>query len=239
MAPNQCRRRTVDSHSPLAPPETRGRRVAPDRTRFAGKHLGVTAIRVSAGSFWSLTNLRRNSCRDAVGWSDPIVRILSVRIVRLLGVSRFRPPRRSPGLEPLSMFHPPGPRPGPQPKPLSLSPRRERLCPGAASMPQQHPDARRSLATRSTRCRVSVPGFIRGQKAAGRNQAGAADALVIRLGRPARLDPSRSPTVESALQSTHFQPLDFTANSTSRSIANNTLLPLLPIHNSIATRPHH
>lgn len=83
-----------------------GRLVRDDRVRFWGKHFGATAIRVSAGSFGSLTSVRRNARRDAVGWSNPIDRILSVRIVRLFGVFRFRPPRRSPGLEPLSMFLP-------------------------------------------------------------------------------------------------------------------------------------
>ena len=86
------------------PANARGRSLRDDRTRFPGKHLGATAIRVSAGSFWSLTSARSNSLREAVGCSDPIDRIRSARIVRLFGVSRFRPPRRSPGLEPLNMF---------------------------------------------------------------------------------------------------------------------------------------
>jgi len=90
------------------PPNARGRPVRSDRVRFGGKHCGATAIRVSAGSFRSLTSLTRNARCDAAGWSNPIDRILSLRIVRLFGVSRFRPPRRSPGLEPRSMFHSPG-----------------------------------------------------------------------------------------------------------------------------------
>ena len=89
------------------PANARGRPVRNDRVRFGGKHCGATAIRVSAGSFRSLTSLTRNARCDAAGWSNPIERILSLRIVRLFGVSRFRPPRRSPGLEPRSMFHSP------------------------------------------------------------------------------------------------------------------------------------
>src|SRR5205085_2819467 len=80
------------------------RRVGSDRVRFGGKHLGAIAIRVSAGSFRSLASLRINARREAAGWSNPIARILSRRIVRLFDVPRFRPPRRSPGLEPRSMF---------------------------------------------------------------------------------------------------------------------------------------
>ena len=79
------------------------------QSRMAGTTAGVaTAIRVSAGSFRSLTSLKRNARCDAAGWSNPIERILSLKIVRLFGVPRFRPPRRSPGLEPRSMFHSPG-----------------------------------------------------------------------------------------------------------------------------------
>ena len=81
------------------PANARGRAVRTDRLRFGGKHCGATAIRVSAGSFRSLTSLERNARCDAAGWSNPIERIRSLRIVRLFGVSRFRPPRRSPGQE--------------------------------------------------------------------------------------------------------------------------------------------
>ena len=52
--------------------------------------------------------LRARRRRETPGWSNPIARILSLRIVRLFGVPRSRPPRRSPGLEPRSMFHSPG-----------------------------------------------------------------------------------------------------------------------------------
>jgi hypothetical protein len=89
----------------VPPANARGRPVRDDRVRFGGKQFGATAIRVSAGSFRSLTSLRRNARCDAAGRSNPIDRILSLRIVRLFGVPRFRPPRRSPGLEPRSMFH--------------------------------------------------------------------------------------------------------------------------------------
>ena len=65
------------------PPNARGRPVRSDRVRFGGKHCGATAIRVSAGSFRSLTSLTRNARCDAAGWSNPIERILSRRIVRL------------------------------------------------------------------------------------------------------------------------------------------------------------
>jgi hypothetical protein len=82
--------------------------VRDDRLRFGGKDCGATAIRVSAGSSRSLTSLERNARCDAAGWSKPIDRIRSLRIVRLFGVPRVRPPRRSPGLEPRSMFHSPG-----------------------------------------------------------------------------------------------------------------------------------
>jgi hypothetical protein len=87
----------------------KARSVRNDRLRFGGKDFGATAIRISAGSFRSLTSLRRSACCDAAGWSNPIERILSVRVVRRFGVFRFRPPRRSPGLEPRSMSHSPGP----------------------------------------------------------------------------------------------------------------------------------
>ena len=90
------------------PANPRGRPVRNDPLRFGGKHCGATAIRVSAGSFRSLTSLRRNARCDAAGWSNPIERILSLRIVRLFGVPRFRPPRRSRGLGPRSIFHSPG-----------------------------------------------------------------------------------------------------------------------------------
>src|SRR5277367_1564240 len=143
------------------PAETRSRRVAPDCVRFAGKHFGATAIRVSAGNFRSLTSLRRNPRHDTVGWSDPIVRILSVRIVRLFGVSRFRPPRRSPGLEPLSIFHSPRPGPRPQGKLQIYRLARNFLCPARHLCPRPHSEARRSSATRSTRCLC----FGRGRKA--------------------------------------------------------------------------
>jgi hypothetical protein len=92
----------------VLPTNARGRPVRDGRVRFGGKHCGATAIRVSAGSFRSLTSLRRNARCAAAGWSNPIDRILSRRIVRRFGVPRFRPPRRSPGLEPRSMFHSPG-----------------------------------------------------------------------------------------------------------------------------------
>jgi hypothetical protein len=92
----------------MASAGARGRPLRCERVRFGGKHLGATATRISAGSFSSLTNARRKSRRGAVGCSNPIVRILLVRTVRRFGVSRCRPPRRSPGLEPLNIVHPPG-----------------------------------------------------------------------------------------------------------------------------------
>jgi hypothetical protein len=69
------------------PANARGRPVRSDRVRFGGKHCGATAIRVSAGSFRSLTSLTRNARCDAAGWSNPIERIRSLRIVRLFGLA--------------------------------------------------------------------------------------------------------------------------------------------------------
>ena len=91
----------------VLPTNACGRPVRDGRVRFGGKHCGATAIRVSAGNFRSLTSLRRNARCAAAGWSNPSARILSRRIVRRFGVPCFRPPRRSPGLEPRSMFHSP------------------------------------------------------------------------------------------------------------------------------------
>jgi hypothetical protein len=53
------------------------------------------AIRVAAGSAWSLTRIKRISRLDAIGLLDAVANILSVNIVLLLGVARWRPPRRS------------------------------------------------------------------------------------------------------------------------------------------------
>src|SRR5260370_26928648 len=91
------------------PANARGRPVRSDRVRLGGKHCGATAIRVSAGSFRALTSLTRNARCDAAGWANPIERILSLKIGRLFGVSRFRPPRRSPSLEPPNLVHSPHP----------------------------------------------------------------------------------------------------------------------------------
>ena len=66
----------------VLPANARGRPVRDDRLRFGGKDCGATAIRVSAGSLRSLTSLEKNARCDAAGWSDPIARILSLRIVR-------------------------------------------------------------------------------------------------------------------------------------------------------------
>ena len=94
------------SCAPVAPmpAAARPRRDRDDGVRFGGKHFGTTAIRVSAGSSRSLTSLCRNARGDAVGWPNPVDRIRSVKIVRRFGVPRSRPPRRSPGSEPLGMF---------------------------------------------------------------------------------------------------------------------------------------
>src|SRR5271169_5793223 len=74
-----------------------------DRDARAGRDFRATAIRMSAGSAWSLTRIAKSSCRAALGCSEAAAKILSVRIVLLLRVVRRRPPRRSPGFEPLGM----------------------------------------------------------------------------------------------------------------------------------------
>ena len=62
------------------------------------------ATREDAGSVLSLTRIATSSSNDAVGLADATAKILSVKTVLLLGVARWRPPRRSPGFEPLGML---------------------------------------------------------------------------------------------------------------------------------------
>jgi hypothetical protein len=62
-------------------------------------------MRMSAGSVWSFASMPTISCREAVGCFDAAAKIRSVRIVLLFGVARCRPPRRSPGFEPLGVVH--------------------------------------------------------------------------------------------------------------------------------------
>jgi hypothetical protein len=51
-----------------------------------------------------LTKIATISSHDAVGLADAKAKILSVKTVLLFGVARCRPPRRSPGFEPLGML---------------------------------------------------------------------------------------------------------------------------------------
>src|SRR5271156_1090387 len=74
-----------------------------DREARAGSDFRATAIRMSAASAGSLTRIAKSLWSVALGRSDAAAKILSVRIVRLFGVVRWRPPRRSPGFEPRGM----------------------------------------------------------------------------------------------------------------------------------------
>jgi hypothetical protein len=75
-----------------------------ERERAAANHFRATATREDAGSARSLAKIATSSSHDAVGWADATAKILSVKTVLLLGVARCRPPRRSPGFEPLDML---------------------------------------------------------------------------------------------------------------------------------------
>jgi hypothetical protein len=78
----------------------RARRPPPARS---GKTFCATAIRMSAGSPASSISLDRRSFGDAVEHPSSTAMIRSAKIVVRLGVARVRPPRRSPGFEPLGM----------------------------------------------------------------------------------------------------------------------------------------
>jgi hypothetical protein len=68
-----------------------------------GDNCRATAIRAFAGSTSSFTRMAIGSLELTFGLAKVLTKILSVRTVLWFGVSRRRPPRRSPGLDPLGI----------------------------------------------------------------------------------------------------------------------------------------
>jgi hypothetical protein len=63
-----------------------------------------TSTRVSAGTSLSRARTSKNPVHEISGCLDASAKTRSVRTVRLFGVRSCRPPRRSPGIDPLGML---------------------------------------------------------------------------------------------------------------------------------------
>ena len=61
-------------------------------------------MRMSAGNSKSLMSFARRCFAEAIEHPSSTTIIRSAKIVLRLGVARVRPPRRSPGIEPLGMY---------------------------------------------------------------------------------------------------------------------------------------